>query len=138
MFTLLLALAPAAGDAPFVVVSTDAERPAGKLVRLAPDLTATLATQIGEVTAMDIYDLNTNQRLGAVSVDQRAQERGQFRTQLRGVGWADDSHITFEVSQTMDLSRVASRVRRRSDVCSRRWPMRASSCRRSCTFRSCA
>ncbi len=48
-----------------------------------------------------------------MSVDQRAQEQGQRRTQLRGVGWADDTHITFVVSQTMDLSRVASRVNTR-------------------------
>ena len=72
-----------------------------------------VATQIGDVSAMDIYDLNTSQRIGVVSVDQRAQEQGQRRTQLRSVGWADDTHIIFDVSQTMDISRVASRVNTR-------------------------
>jgi len=72
-----------------------------------------VATQIGDVSAMDIYDLNTNQRIGVVSIDQRAQRQGERRTQLRGVGWADDGRITFDVSQTMDIASVASRVNMR-------------------------
>ena len=74
-----------------------------------------VATQVGDVSAMDIYDLNTNQRIGAVSVDRRAQTQGVHRTQLRGVGWADDGHITFDVSETMDISRVATRVNTRGN-----------------------
>jgi dipeptidyl aminopeptidase/acylaminoacyl peptidase len=74
-----------------------------------------VATQVGDVSAMDIYDLNTNQRLGAVSVDRRAQSQGVRRTQLRGVGWADDGHITFDVSETMDIARVATRVMTRGN-----------------------
>lgn len=69
-----------------------------------------IATQVGDVAAMDIYDLNANQRIGVVSVDRRAQVQGEHRTQLRGVGWADDGRITFVVSETMDIGRVATRV----------------------------
>ncbi len=55
MLAVLLALATAADPTPgaFEVVSPAADRPAGKLVRLTPDLTAT----VGETTVKDVVSL---------------------------------------------------------------------------------
>ena len=61
-----------------------------------------VATQAGGLNIIDIYDLNTNARLGAVRFNERAQ--------LRGVGWADDSRITFGVTETFDANLVAPRM----------------------------
>lgn len=57
MYALLLALAPAPADAPFAAAGAGDDRPAGKLVGLAPDLTATLATPKGQVEVADVISL---------------------------------------------------------------------------------
>lgn len=57
MYALLLALATAPADAPFVATNSGDARPAGKLVRLTPDLTATLVTADGEVSVKDVVSL---------------------------------------------------------------------------------
>jgi hypothetical protein len=60
MYAFLLAVVFAAavpGDAPFVVVTTGDDRATGKLVRLTPDFTATIATRTGEVDVPDAISL---------------------------------------------------------------------------------
>jgi hypothetical protein len=62
MFALLLALAPAADDAPFVAVGADGERVAGRLVRLSTDFSATLTTRTGNVAVKDVISLRRENR----------------------------------------------------------------------------
>jgi hypothetical protein len=61
MYAFLLAVVagapPAPGDVPFVVVTAGDERPTGKLLRLTPEFTATLASRTGEIEVKDAISL---------------------------------------------------------------------------------
>ena len=57
LLAVVFAAEPAPSQAAFVATTAGDDRPAGKLLRLTPELTATLETRAGEVVAKDIISL---------------------------------------------------------------------------------